>query len=246
MKSDRVPADMSTRVPSQPAEAGAEAASQTPGRTALAAFSRRAFVAGLPLLAAACISRPASYDIRTDPRYIAAYGPMPNERFPIPAVNIARIEPQFLRRVVDFTGDEAPGTIVIETEHRFLYLVLEPGKALRYGIGVGKEGMAFRGRAVIGRKAEWPNWTPTRNMMALNPDLRAYAGGMGPGLGNPLGARALYLARGGRETNYRIHGTNEPWTIGHAVSSGCIRMINQDVIDLYNRVPVGTKVVVLE
>lgn len=200
----------------------------------------------LPLAAAGCVTAPPKpYDIREDPRYRAIYGAMPNERFPVPAIDLRRVEPQFLRRVVDYTGHEAPGTIIIETEHRFLYLVLEPGKALRYGIGVGKEGMELKGRATIGRKAEWPSWTPTVNMMRIKPELRQYAGGMPPGLGNPLGARALYLNRGGVPSNYRIHGTNEPWTIGHAVSSGCIRMINQDVIDLYNRVPVGTKVVVL-
>lgn len=209
-------------------------------------LSRRTFMLALPLVAAGCATAPPKpYDIREDPRYRTIYGPMPNERFPIPAVDLRRIEPQYLRRVVDYTGHEAPGTIIIETEHRFLYLVLEPGKALRYGIGVGKEGMELKGRATIGRKAEWPGWTPTVNMMRIKPELRQYAGGMPPGLGNPLGARALYLSRGGKPSNYRIHGTNEPWTIGHAVSSGCIRMINQDVIDLYNRVPVGTKVVVL-
>ncbi len=132
--------------------------------------------------------------------------------------------------------------MVVVAERR-LYLVQSNGTALRYAVGVGRaEAMNFRGSAVIGRKEKWPKWTPTARMMAAMPRYRSHAGGMDGGLDNPLGARALYLYRDGRDTYFRIHGTAEPESIGQAVSSGCIRLFNQDIIDLYNRVPLGTHV----
>ena len=144
------------------------------------------------------------------------------------------------------TPRKQPGTIVVDTANRYLYLVRENGRALRYGIGVGADGMKWAGRAQVGRKAEWPRWTPTAAMIKRDPERnRPWANGMPPGLTNPLGPRALYLFQDGRDTLYRIHGTTEPDTIGAAVSSGCIRMLNQDILDLYSRVPVGTPVVVL-
>ena len=147
-------------------------------------------------------------------------------------------------RNVRFSG-YAPGTIVIDVRQRFLYYVLRPGLARRYGVGVGRAGMAWSGRAVVGRKAAWPRWTPTRDMIRREPHKYArWAGGMRGGRGNPLGARALYLYSGGRDTMYRIHGTNEPGTIGRAVSSGCIRMVNDHVTELYNLVNVGSTVIV--
>jgi lipoprotein-anchoring transpeptidase ErfK/SrfK len=150
----------------------------------------------------------------------------------------AEPEPQFRRQEVDYTGPEAPGTIVVDTPDRFLFLVEPHGKALRYGIGVGRPGFEWSGVKRISRKSEWPDWTPPAQMLLRRPDLpRRMAGGPD----NPLGARALYLG----SSLYRIHGTNEPSTIGHNVSSGCIRMMNEDVIDLYDRVPVGTTVMVL-
>ena len=134
---------------------------------------------------------------------------------------------------------------MVDPENHYLFLITAPGRAMRYGVGVGKAGFAFSGTATIQRKADWPGWTPTPNMIRRDPDRYGpYAGGLPGGLGNPLGARALYLYRGGRDTYYRIHGTNEPHTIGQSVSSGCIRMMNQDVIDLESRVPVGTTVIV--
>jgi lipoprotein-anchoring transpeptidase ErfK/SrfK len=173
------------------------------------------------------------------------YGPLPDERFPIPAVDLEEIDERFLRRIVPNTTGERAGTIIVDTRRRYLYLVIDDGQAIRYGVGVGREGLAWSGRAIVGRKAEWPRWTPTPAMIAREPERNArWAGGMEPGLGNPLGARALYLYRDGRDTLYRIHGTNEPWSIGQNVSSGCIRMINQDVIDLHRRVPNGSPVVV--
>ncbi len=146
-------------------------------------------------------------------------------------------EPQFQRQEVDCAGPEAAGTIVVDTPDRFLFLVEPHGKALRYGIGVGRPGFEWAGVKRISRKAEWPDWTPPQ-MLLRRPDLPRHMAG---GPDNPLGARALYLG----SSLYRIHGTNEPSTIGHNVSSGCIRMMNEDVIDLYNRVPVGAKVIVL-
>ncbi len=177
---------------------------------------------------------------------MALYKVVPEERFAIPASDISRIDPQFLRTEVAYATYEQPGTIVVDTAHRHLYLVLENGRALRYGIGVGADGMKWSGRAVVGRKAEWPRWTPTLAMIKRDPERNGpWAKGMPPGLDNPLGPRALYLYQGGRDTLYRIHGTNEPHTIGEAVSSGCIRMLNQDILDLYSRVPTQTPVVVL-
>ncbi len=154
-------------------------------------------------------------------------------------------EPRFKRRSVKYDGGEAPGTIVVDTTERYLYFVEKDGWATRYGVGVGEAGLTLKGKAKVGRKAEWPSWTPTANMLQRKPHLMEYAGGVPGGPENPLGARALYLYRNGRDTMFRIHGTNEPWTIGTAVSSGCIRMTNDDVIDLYERVPAGTAVVVI-
>ena len=174
------------------------------------------------------------------------YGALNEEKFPVRAVNLSRIDEQYLRQFVDFETREHPGTIVIDTEKRFLYLVQEEGKAIRYGIGVGVAGLEFTGEAVVGFKRQWPRWTPTTDMIRRNPELyEQWRGGMEPGPTNPLGARALYLFKDGKDTLYRIHGTTEPHTIGKAVSSGCIRMLNHDAIDLYRRVPAGAKVVVL-
>ena len=155
-----------------------------------------------------------------------------------PADVEAEPESQFRRQEVNYTGPAAPGTIVVDTAERFLFLVEPHGKALHYGIGVGRPGFEWAGVKRISRKSEWPDWTPPAQMVLRRPDLPRHMAG---GPDNPLGARALYLG----SSLYRIHGTNEPSTIGHNVSSGCIRMMNEDVIDLYDRVPVGTTVVVL-
>ena len=148
------------------------------------------------------------------------------------------IDPQYYKQVVPYSGPEKPGTIVIDTPHRFLYLVQEDGTAVRYGIGVGKPGFAWAGVKTVSAKKEWPDWVPPPEMLQRRPDLPTWMAG---GPENPLGARAMYLG----SSLYRIHGSNEPWTIGQAVSSGCIRMRNEDVVDLYERVKVGTKVVVI-
>lgn len=157
----------------------------------------------------------------------------------------SRVDPRNRRQRVRYDGNEKPGTIVVDRSARFLYFVEADGWATRYGVGVGREGRTLSGRARIGRKAEWPSWTPTANMMKREPRLRQYASGVPGGPNNPLGARALYLYRGGRDTMYRLHGTNEPWSIGQAVSSGCIRLMNEDIVHLYDRTPVGTTVLVI-
>lgn len=151
------------------------------------------------------------------------------------------------RALVRYQTKEAPGTIVIDTKARYLYLVQGDGTALRYGISVGREGFEWTGTAHVDRKQHWPKWHPPKEMIERQPHLARWAdGGQPPGPQNPLGARAIYLADDkGRDTGYRIHGTPEWWTIGSAASSGCIRMVNQDVIDLFDRVPIGAKVIVL-
>ncbi|MGL4438525.1 MAG: L,D-transpeptidase [Bosea sp. (in: a-proteobacteria)] len=173
------------------------------------------------------------------------YASMPDERFPLDGADLREVDEQFLRTIAEAPAGFAPGTIVIDTSDRFLYLVQSGGSAIRYGVGVGRQGASWRGRARVGRKAMWPGWTPTATMIRNDPEKNGpWAGGMQGGPDNPLGARALYLYDGSRDTMYRIHGTNEPWSIGQNVSSGCIRLINHDIIDLHARVPEGTTVVV--
>jgi lipoprotein-anchoring transpeptidase ErfK/SrfK len=163
------------------------------------------------------------------------------------------IDPVYRRKVVNYPTREKPGTIIVDPSEHFLYLVQTGGSALRYGVGVGREGFGWSGVATVHSKQEWPNWRPTKEYIQREPDIKSnlnelQSGGLGvvAGLANPLGARALYLWQGNKDTLYRIHGTNEPWTIGKNVSSGCIRLTNEDVIDLYGRTPVGTRVVVLQ
>jgi lipoprotein-anchoring transpeptidase ErfK/SrfK len=154
----------------------------------------------------------------------------------------AKVPEQYQRHVVDYDRREAPGTILVDTDARYLYYVLPNGKAIRYGVAVGEEAMAFSGVATVGKKQEWPDWIPTPEIQArLGPYPKRVAGGPA----NPLGARAIYLYEGNKDTLYRIHGTNQPEYIGQAISSGCIRMTNADVIDLYDHVKQGTTVVVL-
>jgi len=154
----------------------------------------------------------------------------------------AAIPEQYQRHVVDFQRKERPGTILVDTESRYLYYVLPQGKAIRYGVTVGEEAMAWSGVATVGRMTEWPDWIPTPEIQAR---LGPYPSRVPGGPANPLGARALYLYEGGKDTLYRIHGTNQPEYIGRAISSGCIRMTNGDIIDLFGRVKMGTTVVVL-
>lgn len=156
------------------------------------------------------------------------------------------LDPKYYPQTVSYNSRHAPGTIVIDTKTRFLYLVGSGGSARRYGVGVGRQALAWSGSAKIMRKAEWPRWTPTAGMIKREPEkYLKYKNGLEGGPKNPLGARALYLYKGKRDTLFRIHGTTAPWTIGSARSNGCIRMVNDHVVDLYERVPIGTTVVVV-
>ena len=213
--------------------------------------SRRGFLAGGASLAALSLAGCATQRMRIDaPQfsdyYLTMYGPLPDEQFPVPAIDLTKLDPNMFRTQVPDPTGERPGTIVVNTSERHLYLVLENGEAIRYGVGIGREGFAWSGRAQVGRKAAWPTWTPPKEMQIRQPETQQYANGMPPGLTNPLGARALYIYQGGKDTLYRLHGTLEVWSIGQAVSSGCFRLVNNDVIDLYGRVRVGAKVTVLK
>ena len=217
-------------------------------------ISRRLFLLGISTLAlSACSSTgsrrqlgPGEVVIDVPEPWATYYAASTGEPFQVPAVDLRRVPREFWRQEVDYPSKYAPGTIVVNTSERHLYLIQPNDRALRYGVGVGREeGLNFRGTATIARKAAWPRWTPTANMIKTQPArYQEYAAGLEGGLTNPLGARALYLYRNGRDTHFRLHGTTEPYTIGRQVSSGCIRLINQDIIDLYNRVPTGTKVIV--
>jgi lipoprotein-anchoring transpeptidase ErfK/SrfK len=193
----------------------------------------------------------AMADARAEPQHGPMYGAVAGEPFPVPAINLSEINPAFLRRNVAYAAKEPPGTIVVDPVNHYLYHVEEGGRATRYGVGVGREGFGWAGDATVHSKQEWPDWYPPKEMLDRRPDLKKQMSqlqsgtGMPGGPANPIGARGLYLWKGNVDTLFRIHGTNEPWTIGKSVSSGCIRMINQDVIDLYAKTPVGTKVIVL-
>lgn len=176
--------------------------------------------------------------------YTASYSSVSDAGYAIPAIPSEKIPAQYRRQVVKYATDEKPGTIIVDTREKFLYLIMPEGKAVRYGIGVGRHGFEWSGTARVAMKREWPTWTPPSAMIKRQPELAKYRNGMDPGLRNPLGARALYLYNKGGDTGYRLHGTPEWWSIGKAMSSGCIRLMNQDIIDLYNRVEQGAKVVV--
>ncbi|MGI8569210.1 MAG: L,D-transpeptidase [Methylocella sp.] len=186
-----------------------------------------------------------------EPQDKEIYAEIKDAAFTVPAVKLAQVDPAFLRKNVSYDSKEAPGTIMIDPANHYLYHVEDGGRATRYGVGVGRDGFRWAGEATIKTKQEWPDWYPPKEMIERRPDLNKVmvelqsGVGMHGGPANPLGARAMYLWQGNKDTYFRIHGTNEPWTIGLSQSSGCIRMINQDAMDLYQKTPVGTKVVVL-
>ncbi len=208
----------------------------------------RMFIVGLSLSLAGCASNEFAwlglpYEVTDADR--RNYAALDRERFPLPAVELERLDPRFRRQEVSYQTTEPPGTVVVDTPNRYLYLVSGGGRALRYGIEVGREGFGWSGVANVARKAEWPVWTPPREMVARDARTAPYAQGMPGGPENPLGARALYLYQGGRDTLYRIHGGGSPGRLGKATSSGCIRLLDHDVIDLFQRVPIGARTVVL-
>ncbi|WP_095204278.1 L,D-transpeptidase [Mesorhizobium carmichaelinearum] len=179
--------------------------------------------------------------------YASMYAAVSDGGFDLPAIPVDRIDPQFLRQIVPDPTGQKPGTIVVDTTGHFLYLVRPGGQAIRYGVGLGRAGFEWSGDAVVQWKQKWPKWTPPDEMVARQPELKQYSadnGGMPGGLKNPLGARALYLFQGNVDTLYRLHGSPEWKSIGKSVSSGCVRLINQDIIDLYDRVPSKTPVIV--
>jgi lipoprotein-anchoring transpeptidase ErfK/SrfK len=173
-----------------------------------------------------------------------SYGPLRDAGYNLPVIPAYKIPKKYHRQRVAYDTGEKAGTIIVDTGAKFLYLVEGDGKAIRYGIGVGREGFEWSGTARIAAKREWPVWTPPPEMIARQPELVKFRNGQDPGLTNPLGARALYLYNKRGDTGYRLHGSPEWWSIGRAVSSGCIRLINQDIIDLYKRAQVGAKVIV--
>jgi lipoprotein-anchoring transpeptidase ErfK/SrfK len=188
--------------------------------------------------------------VETTKIFSESYGSVTDAGYTLPAIPISRLDNKFHRQIVEYSTSERPGTIVVNTRERFLYYVLPNGKAVRYGIGVGKQGFSWSGEAYVAWKQAWPTWHPPKEMAERKPDVARYVeNGMGPGLNNPLGARAMYLFNEkGQDTLFRLHGTPEWGSIGTAASSGCIRLMNQDVIDLYSRVRPGrnTKVVVIQ
>ena len=213
-------------------------------------LSRRQLMLGAPALVLAGCAAPEPeddglgvLDPNVPPQVAARYGAIDDGEFLINAVPRDILTLRRVRVMVAYTGPEPAGTIVVDPYARFLYHVTGPERAWRYGIAVGRAGRGFAGDAVIRRKEKWPPWTPTRNMVRTEPELYAqYADGLPGGPINPLGARALYLYRGNRDTFYRIHGTNEVNSIGKATSAGCIRLFNQDILDLFERTELGTPV----
>ena len=211
-----------------------------------ARFSRRSFLFGATVGLGAVALAGCSGGAMSLAQAEKHYGPKPDERFPIPGVNLNKVSAKYYRQTVRYASKEAAGTIIVDPRNHYVYRIEGDGMATRYGVSVGRAGFLWNGEAYVGRKSEWPIWTPPKEMIERQPEAAKYAGGMKPGLDNPLGARALYIFQGKEDTLYRIHGSPEWWTIGKSVSSGCVRMINQDVVDLYARVPDGTTIVVTD
>lgn len=200
-------------------------------------MKRRAFLAGV----VGVVSSSSAFARKDIHEAEWVVGIIPEQPFNIQLMNLDRIPPEYRRRDVRWSGPEEAGSVVVSATDRHLYSIQGNGKAIRFGIAVGREGVGWTGTTTVGRKAKWPTWTPTAGMRERNPKLPPQVKG---GPENPLGARALYLYRDGRDTLYRIHGTNEPWSIGKAASSGCFRMLNEDVFELFGSVPVGARVYV--
>jgi lipoprotein-anchoring transpeptidase ErfK/SrfK len=217
-------------------------------------ISRRMFLNSAALGAAAATLAACQSTPRRDPDPVKPrvslqdmYGVKVDAGFTIPAIPIDKVQERYFRQIVRDPTGEKPGTVVVDTKNHFLYWTLPGGDAMRYGVGLGKQGFEWSGRANVQWKQAWPKWTPPAEMILRRPELEKYSaenGGMPGGLDNPLGARALYLFQNNEDTLYRLHGTPEWWSIGQSVSSGCVRLMNQDIIDLYDRVPSGTQVVV--
>lgn len=202
-------------------------------------FAKVGAAVGLAAFLAGCSTSGGS--LKT---YSSSYTSVRDAGYRLPSVPAYKVPKKYHRQRVRFDTDEKPGTIIVDTNAKFLYFVEGDGKAMRYGIGVGRDGFEWSGTARVAAKREWPRWTPPAEMIGRQPELIKYKNGMDPGLNNPLGARALYLYNKRGDTGYRLHGSPEWWSIGKAMSSGCIRLINQDIIDLYERASIGAKVIV--
>ena len=211
-----------------------------------AGMSRRMFLAGSAAIVGAIGLAGCASSGMSMAEAERIYGPLPNERFPVPGVNLSKVDPKYLRRTVRYASNEAVGTLIVDPKHYYVYRIEGGGMATRYGANVGRAGFLWSGEAYIGRKAEWPVWTPPREMILRQPEAAPYANGMPPGLNNPLGARTLYLYQDGRYTLFTIYSTIMPETIGRGISSGCVGLLTQDMVDLYAKTPVDTKVIVLK
>ncbi len=212
-------------------------------------LNRRKFLMGGASLSALAVSgcQDMAYQSSSAPDPTILYRAMPEERYTVRAIAPEEIHPGFYRREVASPVDLAPGTIYVSTSTFYLYHIMPEGRAMRYGVGLGKAGFGWAGEGYIGAKREWPRWYPPAEMIARDPRLERWSfenGGHPPGAGNPLGARGLYIYQNGVDTLYRVHSSPEVFSIGRAVSSGCVRMVHQDVIDLYNRVEIGSPIVV--
>jgi lipoprotein-anchoring transpeptidase ErfK/SrfK len=209
-------------------------------------LDRRSFLVGsAAAVSGLSLAGCASHDGMSLAEAQALYGPMPREKFPIPAADISKLEPKYYRRTVQYDTEEAPGTIIVDPGNYHVYRVEGEGKATRYGANVGRDGFRWSGDAYVGRKAEWATWTPPKEMIQRQPEAAKYARGMPGGLENPLGARTLYLYQNNRYTLYTIYASSDPETIGSGITSGCVGLLSQDMLHLYAQTPVNTKVVVL-
>ena len=209
-------------------------------------FNRRSFLLGsASALGALGLASCATGDYMSLAEAAKVYGPVDDKKFVIPAVDVNKVNPKYFRKIVRYDTKEAPGTIVVDPGNYYVYRIEGDGNATRYGANVGRDGFKWSGDAYVGRKSEWPTWTPPKEMIKRQPEAAKYAGGMPGGLDNPLGARTLHLYQNGAYTLYTIYSTTDPETIGTGITSGCTGLLTQDMIDLYDRTPVKTKVVVL-
>lgn len=205
-------------------------------------LSRRAFVLCLGAVGLAGCANPEFMSL-DEARKI--YGPLDDKKFKVEAVDVTKVENKYFRRTIDYPSDEKPGTIIVDPKNFYVYRIEGDGKATRYGANVGREGFLWSGEAYVGRKGEWPVWTPPPEMIKRQPEVAKYARGMPGGPENPLGARTLYLYQNNKYTLYTIYSTSDPESIGSGVTSGCTGLLTQDMFDLYERTPVNTKVIVL-
>lgn len=218
-----------------------EAASCTSGH-----LSRRTFLLGSAVgLGAVGLAGCANPEFMSLDEARKVYSAVDDKKFKIEAVDVTKVEQKYFRRVVNYESNEAPGTIIVDPKNFYVYRIEGEGKATRYGANVGREGFLWSGEAYVGRKGEWPTWTPPKEMIKRQPEVAKYAGGMPGGPENPLGARTLYLYQNGKYTLYTLYSTSDPESIGSGVTSGCTGLLTQDMLDLYEKTPVNTKVIVL-